>query len=238
MKTFQYDKIVMIHADCMDYLKDVPAEYFQLSIVDPPYGIGEDGASNHSRNQLAQAIKYSPKEWDKAIPGPEYFAELRRVSKHQIIWGGNYFTPHLPSSMGWIFWDKNASGDFSDGELAYTSFNRALKKFTFTWNGMRQGDAWAKETRVHPCQKPRALYAYLLENYAEHGWKILDTHGGSGSICLAAADLGFSLTWIEKDEEYFDAAVARLREHLLHLTSKEKKLIEKNKGLTPGFGFM
>jgi site-specific DNA-methyltransferase (adenine-specific) len=159
------------------------------------------------------AGNYNVKDWDGEIPSAKYFNELKRVSKNQIIWGANYMTEFLQPSMGWIFWDKNTSGDFSDGELAYTSFNRALKKINVVWCGMRQYDMKNKEIRIHPTQKPVRLYEWLLKNYAKEGDKILDTHLGSGSIAIACHNLGFELTACELDKDYFDAAMKRLNQH-------------------------
>ena len=198
----------------MELMSRYEDNYFDLAIVDPPYGIGEDGKKNHSRDKLAKATKYTPKNWDKETPSQEYFDELKRISKNQIVWGGNYFIDKLKEpSMGWVFWDKQMTGDFSDGELAYTSFNKALKKFKYTWNGMLQGDMKNKEKRIHPTQKPVKLYEWLLMNYAKEGDKILDTHLGSGSIALACHNLGYDLTACELDKEYYYAAIKRIEQH-------------------------
>ena len=202
------------HTDCMAFMAGLPDKCYDLAIVDPPYGIGEDGASNHSRGKAAKSTKYAPKDWDGAIPSAEYFAELRRVSVNQVVWGGNYMTEHLPPRMGWIFWDKHMEAqDFSDGELAWTSFDRALSKFDFAWNGMLQGDMRNKERRIHPTQKPVALYRWLLQNYAKPGQKILDTHGGSMSIAIACDIEGYDLTLCELDKDYFEAGKKRLEAH-------------------------
>ena len=207
-------KLTITNEDNMLLMARYPDNYFDLAIVDPPYGIGE---SNKSRGMGSSAMagNYTVKNWDKNIPFKEYFNELKRVSKNQIIWGANYMTEYLPSSMGWIFWDKEASGDFSDGELAYTSFNRALKKFNYAWMGMRQGDMKNKEKRIHPTQKPVALYKWLLDKYAKPKDKILDTHLGSGSIAIACHDYAFDLTACELDKEYFDKAMQRINNHKL-----------------------
>lgn len=203
----------------MEYLKTLEDNAYELAIVDPPYGIGEDGKKNHSRGKLAKATKYTPKNWDKETPSQEYFDELKRISKNQIVWGGNYFIDKLKEpSMGWVFWDKQMTGDFSDGELAYTSFNKALKKFKFTWNGMLQGDMKNKEKRIHPTQKPVKLYEWLLMNYANKGDKILDTHLGSGSIAIACHNLNYDLVGCELDTDYYNAACKRLKQHQAQLT--------------------
>lgn len=149
-------------------------------------------------------------------PPFEYFSELKRVSRNQIIWGANHFIENVPNanSSCWIVWDKdNGENDFADCELAWTSFNSAVRKFKWRWAGMLQEDMKNKQKRIHPTEKPIALYAWLLNNYAKDGDTILDTHGGSGSICIAAHDLGFETTWIELDKQYYEAAKKRLIEH-------------------------
>ena len=196
--------------DCMALMARYPDKHFDIAIVDPPYGIGEDGKSNHSRSKLATAQQYTPKAWDKAIPPVEYFAELRRVSRRQIIWGGNYFP--LPPTSCWVVWDKlNGENDFADCELAWTNFETAVRKFSFRWAGMLQGNMAEKEKRIHPTQKPVALYRWLLENYAEPGQRILDTHLGSGSHAIAAHYFGAHLTACEIDADYYAAAMARIK---------------------------
>jgi len=196
----------------MELMARYEDNYFDLAIVYPPYGINE-GKKSRGMGTCVMAGNYNVKDWDGEIPSAKYFNELKRVSKNQIIWGANYMTEFLQPSMGWIFWDKNTSGDFSDGELAYTSFNRALKKINVVWCGMRQYDMKNKEIRIHPTQKPVRLYEWLLKNYAKEGDKILDTHLGSGSIAIACHNLGFELTACELDKDYFDAAMKRLNQH-------------------------
>ena len=156
--------------DCIDGMVGFPDNFFDLAIVDPPYGIGEDGAKNHTRSCLADTTKFTPKKWDSETPGDEYFIELFRVSKHQIIWGGNYFLDNLGSTPCMIVWDKdNGNNDFADCELAWTSFQTAVRKFTFRWQGMLQQNMKHKEVRIHPTQKPIPLYQWLLMNYAKPG---------------------------------------------------------------------
>lgn len=158
---------------------------------------------------------HKEKDWDNKPPSTEYFKELLRVSKNQIIWGANYF--NLPPSMGYVCWDKKLDHiDLSDFELAYTSFNRAAKIFRHSKNGGSKNHA-ALADRIHPTQKPVKLYKWLLKNYAKEGDKILDTHGGSGSICIACHDLGFDLTWTELDKDYYNAAVKRYEQHAAQL---------------------
>jgi site-specific DNA-methyltransferase (adenine-specific) len=196
-------------------MKAMPGKAYDLAIVDPPYGIGEDGSNNHTRGHLCEAKRYTRKGWDDEAPPVEYFKELQRVSVNQIIFGANHFIDRVPiPSSCWIVWDKvNYGNDFSDCELALTSFKTSVRKFTFQWNGMLQGDMKHKEKRIHPTQKPAALYRWLLSKYAKPGDKILDTHGGSGSICIACHDLGFDLDWYEIDAEYFQAAKERTERH-------------------------
>ena len=200
--------------DNMELMASYPDNYFNLAIVDPPYGIGEDGASNHSRDSRAKAKKYAIKNWDKTSSPISYFKELKRVSKNQIIWGANHFIQNIPNANSpcWIVWNKeNGANDFADCELAYTSFKTALRMFKFTWSGMLQGDMKNKE----PTQKPVALYKWLLKLYAKEGDKILDTHLGSGSIALACYDLNFDLVGCELDKEYFDNMMIRFEAHKL-----------------------
>ena len=204
--------INLIHGDCMEYMATLKDKEFDLAVVDPPYGIGEDGKSNHSRGGKAKPTKFTPKDWDKLPPSQEYFEELMRVSKRQIIWGGNYFD--LPPSSCWIVWDKiNYGSHFADCELAWTSFKSAIRQFRFQWNGMLQGDMKNKQKRIHPTQKPIQLYQWIFDKYVQKGWKILDTHLGSGSSAIAAHDSGLEFVGIELDGEYFQAAKERLQEH-------------------------
>jgi len=158
------DKIQVYNEDCMETMSRYEDNFFDLAIVDPPYGIGEDGAKNHSRDKAAKAKRYSAKNWDNSAPNVEYFTELKRVSKHQIIWGANHFIENIPnaSSSCWVVWDKDNTGDFADAELAYTSLKTAVRIFKYRWNGMLQQDMKNKEIRIHPTQKPVKLYAWIL----------------------------------------------------------------------------
>jgi site-specific DNA-methyltransferase (adenine-specific) len=201
--------IELLNIDCMEYMKGLEDNAFELAIVDPPYGIGE-GKSNESRNRVA-SNNYKSKEWDSKPPAVEYFKELQRVSKNQIIWGANHFMQNIAAgSPCWIVWDKmTGDSDFADCELAYTSFKTAVRKFQFRWSGMLQGDMKNKEFRIHPTQKPVKLYDWLLSNYAKEGDKILDTHLGSGSSAIAAHYGGFDFVGCELDEDYYKAACER-----------------------------
>jgi site-specific DNA-methyltransferase (adenine-specific) len=186
-----------------------PDNYFDLAIVDPPYGIGASGKTYGKRKK-----KHIAKDWDNETPDEKYFEELFRVSKNQIIWGGNYFD--LPLTNGWIIWDKDRQKEttFSDGEMAWTSFLSLLKITKLKYDGFLGMDS---DGRIHPTQKPIKLYKWLLMNYAKPNDKILDTHLGSGSIAIACYDLGFDLTACELDTDYFNGAVKRLENHKLQL---------------------
>ncbi len=216
MKNFKDNKINIYNEDCMNLMKRYEDNAFDLAIVDPPYGISESRKKreNTKSEKWSNPTKktHNPKDWDKNTPTKEYFNQLFRVSRNQIVWGGNYFIDKIEKpSMGWIFWDKkNGKSDFSDGELAYTSFNKGLRKFEWLWNGFQKQ---RPEERFHPTQKPVKLYEWLLMNYAKEGDKILDTHLGSGSIAIACHNLKFELTGSELDEEYFDSFVKRYKQH-------------------------
>jgi site-specific DNA-methyltransferase (adenine-specific) len=204
------------NVDCMEYIKSLPDNFFDLAIVDPPYGIdvGNDARAGVKFRVAATKRKdYAKKDWDKSVPTAEYFLELFRISKHQIIWGVNYY-PYDFLAGGRIFWDKETAENYSnsDGELAFCSKINSVKKFKYMWNGMLQGDMKNKEQRIHPTQKPVKLYEWLLTNYAKPGDKILDTHLGSGSHAIACNNLGFELVACELDKDYFNAACQRIKQ--------------------------
>lgn len=209
-----------ICADCMDYLPQFPDKYFELAIIDPPYGIGEDGSKNHTRTKLAKSKDYKGYTGgDLSAPDKKYFNELMRVSKNQIIWGANHFISKIPyDSSCWIVWDKDNTGDFADCELAWTSFETAVRIFHFRWNGMLQEDMKHKEIRLHPNQKPVALYEWILSKYAKRGDKILDTHVGSASSLIACYKNGFDYVGFERDPYYYDLANKRLEEYKSQIT--------------------
>ena len=185
-----------------------PDKHFDLAIVDPPYGIN---VNMNMGVRKGEKRKHKSKQWDKETPSKEYFNELFRVSKNQIIWGANNFCNLLKQSSEWIYWDKLITGkvDFSSGELAYTSFNGSLKCFKFAIQSN-----YILETRIHPTQKPSALYKWILDKYAKENDKILDTHLGSGSIAIACHDYNFDLTACELDKEYYDKAMQRINNHI------------------------
>lgn len=204
-----FEKVVIGNAtlyrgDCMDVLRAAPDGCFDLAIVDPPYGIGAAAMQMGTGKNKG----WSKKGWDASTPDPAYFEELFRVSKRQIIWGGNYF--NLPSRGGWIFWDKELNKDicFGDGELAWTNFLSVVKKAPVQYSGFLGADA----ERIHPTQKPVRLYHWLLTKHAKVGDRILDTHLGSGSSAIAAAELGFEFTGCEIDAEYFAGACRRIEQ--------------------------
>ena len=206
--------------DCMEGMAQIPDKYFDLAIVDPPYGIGESRKKRENTKSTKwknpSSKEHNVKDWDIKTPAQIYFDELFRVSQNQIIWGGNYFIDKIQKpSMGWIFWDKkNGDSDFSDGELAFSSFNKGLRKFEWLWNGFQKEKP---EQRFHPTQKPVALYKWLLKNYAKPGDKILDTHVGSASSLIACHDLGFDYLGFELDPDYFRMATERLETHKAQL---------------------
>ena len=189
--------------DCMAYMATLPDKAFDLAIVDPPYGIG----ASEMQMGTGKNKKYSKgKNWDNETPPKEYFDELFRVSKNQIIWGGNYF--NLPLIKGWIIWDKllNKEVSFADGEMAWNSFDKVLKIIKHQYSGFIGAD----NERIHPTQKPIKLYEKLLDLYAKKDQKILDTHLGSGSIAIACNNLGFDLVGCELDQDYYKAACNRV----------------------------
>ena len=214
---YNFKKSVKITCeDNMDLMARYEDNYFDLAIVDPPYGIGESSNNNKSRSKLGKSKDYGNKSWDDLAPDINYFLELKRVSKNQIIWGSNHFIENIPNanSSCWVVWDKmNGENDFADCELAYCSFKTAVRKISLRWHGMLQHDMKNKEVRIHPTQKPVKLYEWLLMNYAKDGFRILDTHLGSGSIAIACHNLGFDLTACELDKDYYEAAIKRIEQH-------------------------
>lgn len=199
--------------DCMIGMSRYPDKYFDLAIVDPPYGIGRDSqTSTFCKNPKHNRKGFVKKDWDKSSPPKEYFTELFRVSKNQIIWGANYFTGYLPPSMGWIIWDKGQDGlSMSDGELAFSSFDRALRFIR-----INRGEL-AKEGTIHPTQKPILLYKRCLKNYAQIGDKIIDTHLGSGSSRIACYDGGFDFVGFEIDKDYYDVQEKRFQNYIAQM---------------------
>lgn len=200
------------NVDCIEFMKDKPDGYWDLAVVDPPYGNNLSGGRS-AKNGWNNKIDWDKcnKGWNTEIPAPEYFAELMRVSKNQIIWGGNYFANLLPASECWLIWDKGQR-DFSlaDGEMAWTSYDKAMRIHTLHRAVANQ------ETKIHATQKPVSLYRWQLQLLAKPGMKILDTHGGSMSSAIACDMEGYDLDICEIDVDYFNAGVARFKEHRRH----------------------
>jgi site-specific DNA-methyltransferase (adenine-specific) len=200
--------INITNEDNMELMARYKDNYFDLAIVDPPYGIN---ASEMTLGSGKNKKYKKGKKWDNTTPNKEYFKELQRISKNQIIWGGNYFSDKLKPSRCYIFWDKGiySDCDFADGELAWCSFDKVLRIAKIRYKGFLGAD----KIRIHPTQKPVKLYEWLLMNYAKEGNKILDTHLGSGSIAIACHNLGYELTACELDTEYYNNAIKRLKQH-------------------------
>lgn len=223
-----------INGDCMEYMKNFPDDYFDLAIVDPVYGgVTKGGYMTHNKGQHIGTGKANQKGyhaglWNQEKTDKGYFTELIRVSKNQIVWGENYFANSLPESQGWIVWDKQHPDGitFADCELAWTSFDNATRIYRFMWNGMLQGDMKNKEFRIHPTQKPVALYKWILHNYATDGDKILDTHVGSASSLIACKQMGFDYIGFEIDPDYYKQACERIDRETAQMTMFDMGLKE------------
>lgn len=212
-------KIELLNCDCMEYMAGVPDKYFDLAICDPPYGIGMDNSNKRVKPSRPNSytnykdFRYHKTDWDNEAPKENYFYELFRVSKNQIVWGANYLCEFLPVGFGWIFWNKKNGLDncFSDGEFAFSSKGVQSRYFECSpFHNLSGG-----KDRIHPTQKPVKLYRWLLQNYAKEGDKILDTHGGSMSSAIACHQMGFDLTLCELDKDYYEAGVKRFREQTM-----------------------
>jgi site-specific DNA-methyltransferase (adenine-specific) len=205
--------VQIIHGDCMTAMASMKDKEFELAIVDPPYGIGIVEAIKKSTKKGTSSMFKMTKggngaDFDKAIPSGEYFSELFRISNNQIIWGGNYFLDYLGSTNGFVVWDKmNGTNPMADAELAWTSFKGASRMFRMHHFSTGYG------VKIHPTQKPVALYQWLLKNYAKPGDRILDTHLGSGSSAIAADIMGFDFVGYEIDEDYYKSALDRFNRH-------------------------
>ena len=202
----------IILGDCIEVMKQYPDKHFDLAVVDPPYGIGMDNQHKRTKPNRPNSytnykpIKYNVSKWDNEIPSLEYFTELYRVSKQQIIWGANYFCQMIPNGKGWIYWDKQmGDNSFSSGEFAYQSIY--TKSFSFSYPSDRS------QNRIHPTQKPIELYSWVFDKFAEIGMRILDTHLGSGSSRISADKAGLDFTGIEIDKEYFEASDKRFKQY-------------------------
>jgi len=228
------ENISVYNADNMVIMKTFKDKEFDLAIVDPPYGIGASADSRVGGSYTVNlggvkkkvaAKTYTPKDWDFSKPTIEYWNELKRVSKNQIVWGGNYFASNLEDTPCWLVWNKrNGENNNADCEIAWTSFKTAVRMFDWKWNGMLQQNMKNKEERIHPTQKPIQLYEWILKNYAKEGYKILDTHLGSGSIAIAIEKanrldkMNLQFVGIELDPDYFQAAIKRFNEYKRQLT--------------------
>ena len=206
--------MTITNEDNMELLARYEDNYFDLASVDPPYGIDADKKNSvkkmQSKKSASLSKDYGSQNWDSAIPKDDYFNELKRVSKKQIVWGANFF--NLQGGM--LYWHKQVTmPTYSQGELAWLSWLNKIDFVDIAWHGMIQHDMKNKEQRIHPTQKPVKLYEWLLINYAKEGDKILDTHLGSGSIAIACHNLGYNLTACELDKDYYEAAMKRIKEH-------------------------
>lgn len=211
--------------DCLEVMKEIEDKSVDLVLTDPPYGIGEARGKNNNRGSLplsrkwlgtknttgagVPSTKFPVLEWDNQPPTKEYFTEMFRISKSQIIFGGNYF--ELPPTPCYIVWDKdNGDTDFADCELAWTSFKTAVRKYTYQWNGMLQGDMAHKEKRFHPTQKPVALFRWILEKYTEPNMTILDPFAGSCTTAIACIKTGRNFICIDKEPQYCEIGERRI----------------------------
>jgi len=221
----------VIHGDCLSVMKKLPDNCIDLVLTDPPYGIGESRKDNASRGKQRGGLKnnalgcsrdYPKKEWDNKIPTKEMSDEIKRISKHQIIWGGNYFVEYLENSPCWIVWDKdNGKNDFADCELAWTNYKTAVRKFKWRWHGMLQEDMKNKDIRQHPTQKPVELMVWCLENYLMKKWDkdrrpiVFDGFAGSGTTAVACKKCGCDYILVEKEKDYCDIIHKRLAQETL-----------------------
>lgn len=201
--------IRFFNCDNMEFMKEVEDKEYAISLVDPPYGIS---ANKMTLGNGKKKIYRGLNNWDNEIPKAEYFKELFRVSKNQVVWGGNYMTEYLKPTGAWLFWDKGTGdNDFADGELAWTSYEGALRKISKSWVGANANNG---TQRIHPTEKPIYIYRWLLQNYAKQGDKIIDTHGGSMTLARACYEEGFDLDIMELDKEYFDKGVLAFKQHV------------------------
>lgn len=199
------------NADCMDILKQLPDKCIDLVLTDPPYGINIAKNGKVGGCKCCAVTDYGKKDWDNKIPEKEVFDEIFRVSKKQIIFGGNYFVEYLHNSPCWLVWDKNNTGNFADCELAWTNFKSAVRKYLWTWNGMLQHDMKNKDVRIHPTQKPLKLFEMILNDYSNENDLILDCFSGSGTTAIACHNLKRRFICIERDTDYYNASVERLK---------------------------
>lgn len=220
-KEEHFDRFSFYNGDCMELMRQTPDKYYDLAIVDPVFGdlVVKGGYMSNSSSKMAKNKQYNNALWKQEKTTEVYFKELFRISKNQIIWGGNYFVTEIGINKScWIVWDKqNGENHFADCELAWTSFNTAVRKFKWKWQGMLQENMKNKQQRIHPTEKPIELYEFCLKNYAKPNQKILDTHGGSMSIAHAIDkankldNMNLEFVGIELNTGYFDAALKRFK---------------------------
>ncbi|MEE9117958.1 MAG: site-specific DNA-methyltransferase [Calditrichia bacterium] len=207
-----------ILGDCLDVMQDIAYKNVDLILTDPPYGIGEAANKNRSRGNLAIARDYGNDDWDSEIPSADIFKEIFRISKEQVIFGGNYFTEYLPPSPSWIVWDKdNGECDFADCELAWTSHKKAVRKIKYRWKGFLQEPGHKRNERFHPTQKPIFVMKWILKKYSLTSEIICDPFMGSGTTAIACYNAGRKFIGIEKEKKYFDIAVARYKRETAQL---------------------
>lgn len=202
----------IICSDCLDILRGLPDKCFDLCLTDPPYGINVAKTGSVGASNLADVKDYGAKEWDKTIPPKEIFDQILRVSKHAIIFGGNYFVEYLTNSPCWLVWNKLNTGNFADCELAWTNFNTAVRKYDFLYNGMIKDGSERDEIRIHPTQKPVGLFMKILQDYSKENDFILDCFSGSGTTAVACHNLNRRFCCIEKDPEYAEKSFQRVQE--------------------------
>lgn len=226
MKSSTHGTVRLFEGNCLELMRSMDDQAYDLAIVDPPYFAGPNKSGYYGKGYSSLGVQRA-KHYDSLefweLPTAEYFSELRRVSKNQIVWGANHFCNVTDfSGPGWIVWDKmNGASSFADAELAWSSFDKAVRVFRYVWNGMHQGQYGGNkslnEARIHPTQKPVALYEWLISRYAQPGGLILDTHLGSASSAVAAMNCGFCLDGIEIDPAMFTAASQRCADHFVSL---------------------
>ena len=199
--------IQLYQGDCLEIMRGM--DVIDVVVTDPPYGIGENNRKNLSRDNRTHPIDYGDFDWDEKRVGPEYIREILRVSKQQVIFGGNYYADLLPASSSWIVWDKLRSGDFADCELAWTSHTKAVRKFAYLWNGMMKQHP---ERRYHPTQKPLSLMTWVILNYTEPGDTVLDPFCGSGTTGVACIQTGRNFIGIDRGAHWIDVTRRRIEQ--------------------------
>lgn len=227
----QIEPNTFICADNMEVLRDLPDGFCDLCLTDPPYGVGWDKRSSWGSNNCAPVGQYGVQAWDKTPPDTKAIQEIRRVSKQQIVWGGNHFAAALGNSPCWLVWNKDNTGGYADCELAFTSFPSAVRMFTWRWNGMLQQEMGSrKEERVHPTQKPVPLFVWCILNYSKPGDLIIDPFCGSGTTALACHKTGRRFICIDREQKYIDIAQQRYRDLIAQTNLFEDGALETTEG--------